>query len=34
MYLSGTSNIIIGLDDVYVPEPWGLSEAKLLNKGE
>jgi hypothetical protein len=35
MYLSGTSDIIIGLlDDVYVAEPWDPTEAKLLNKGE
>jgi len=34
MYLSGMSGIIIALDDVYVPEPWDPSEAKLLDKGE
>jgi hypothetical protein len=34
MYLSGTSEIIIGLDDIYVAEPWEPTEGKVLNKGE
>jgi hypothetical protein len=34
MYLSVTSDIIVGLDDDYVAEPWDPIAAKLLNKGE
>lgn len=34
MYLSGTSDIIIGLDDDYVAEPWYSTKAKLLNRSE